>query len=641
MHPLRWLIVMSVLLSPGGALGQAPGDSISQTLTELGPQVQEYETHITTLANPMLEGRAPGGRGIEIAAEYVEFHFRQLGLAPLFPSSELAAGGAEVLTPGASYRQTLPNLGRELGPDSAQRVRIEMGADGRALTCGTDFVTLGYTGSGRARGGVTFVGYSIEDGRDGYTSYPGEGDLRGRIALMLRYEPMTEEGLSRWAAQGWSVQASLERKIGAAIARGAEAVILVNAPGADDPRARRLIDPDARPADRTFEKPVVMLSIEAADALVRAGDPQGRSLAELRALADGGAAPIDLEGATVEIETSVTTIRSDNIGAALPGRGALADKWIIIGGHYDHVGWGGANSAEPGSGRRVHPGADDNASGTAGVLLAASILRDAYEQTPEDTDLRSIAFVAFTAEEIGLVGSEYFVAHPPMPLDSMSLMFNMDMIGRLRNGEVEIEGTYATDGLDAWVTPYFEESGLTFARQQRVQNNSDHASFHQAGVPILCFFTGYHDEYHRPGDVAALINRAGAVQIVRLIAALALAHAQHTAEAPFVDTEGQRELAEQLQEAPPPALTISVGVSTSEVEGGLLLEDVEADSPAAAGGLRKGDILIEWNGQEVTDIAGWRTILEQHGPGDLVEIAVLRDGKRVTGYVILGRAGGG
>ena len=640
MHPLRWLIGGSVLLAAGSALGQAPGDSISAALVELGPQVQEYETHITTLANPMLEGRAPGGRGIEIAAEYVEFHFRQLGLAPLFPSVELTASGAEVMTPGASYRQTLPNLGREFGPDGAQLVRIGRGDAGRALKYGTDFVTLGYTGSGQARGGVTFVGYSIEDGSDGYTSYPRDVDLSGRIALVLRYEPVTEEGLSRWAAQGWSTHASLERKIGAALERGAEAVILVNAPGVDDPRGRRLIDPNRRPADTTFEKPVVMLSRQAADALVRAGDPQGRSLAELRALADEGAAPIDLEDATLEIETSVTMITSDNIGAALPGRGTLADKWIIIGGHYDHVGYGGSSPA-PGSNGLVHPGADDNASGTAGVLLAASILRDAYAGLPEETDLRSIAFVAFTAEEIGLVGSEYFVANPPMARESMSLMFNMDMIGRLRNGEVEIEGTYATEGLDAWVTPYFEESGLTFARLERVQNNSDHASFHRAGVPILCFFTGYHDEYHRPGDVAALINRAGAVQIVRLIAALALAHGQHPAEAPFVDTEGQRELAEQLQEAPPPALTISVGVSTSEVEGGLLLEDVEADSPAAAGGLRKGDILIEWNGQEVTDIAGWRTILEQHGPGDLVEIAVLRDGKRVTGYVILGRAGGG
>ncbi len=626
--------------SPAPAASLVAPGSIADTLEALGPDAQEFDTHITTLADPFFEGRAPGSRGNALAAEYVEFHFRQLGLTPLFPQSEIAADGAEVLTPRASYRQTLDDLGSAMGPPEEQRLVIEAGgAPARALRHGTDFVTLGYAGDGKARAGVTFVGYSIAHGQDGYTSYPEGTDLTGRIALVLRYEPMDDEGLSHWAARGWSVSASLAAKIGAALHYGAEGVILVNAPGADDPRADRLIDPGSHRADTTFDEPVVMMTIEQADALVRAGDPEGRSLLELRKLADEGMPPLALEGGTVELQTVVRTIASDNVGAALSGRGALADEWLIIGAHYDHVGYGAFGSLAS-EGGRVHPGADDNASGTAGLLLAARLLREAYDELPPDADARSIAFVAFTAEESGMIGSEHFVAHPPMPRDAMYLMFNMDMIGRLRDRELEIEGAATGEGLKDWARPYFDRSGLVIALAPRVLSNSDHASFYQADIPILCFFSGYHDQYHRPTDVAALINRRGAVQIVRLVVDLALGLAQREGALPFRKADGQREIiaADPLPDVPPaPKITISLGVTTSESDTGLRITDVEPDSPAAAGGLQEGDTLLRWNRQEVADLAAWQTLLVTHSPGDLVEVLVDRDGKQVTGYVILGR----
>jgi hypothetical protein len=666
-----WLVAVAALGRPGlgqeapAPVGEAP---IARALEAMGPDGREYDTHVVTLANPFFGGRAPGTRGNELAAEYIEFQFRALGLTPLFHERGVTPDGAEFVSPRGSYRQTVDGLGRTLGPASEQRLTVEVDGERRTLAHGADFVTLGYSGAGRARGEVVFAGYSIARGPERYTSFPEDEDLAGRIAMVLRFEPLDEHGDSRWAPRGWSVAASLAAKIGEAFRRGAEGVILVNAPGAGDPRAQRLIDPAAGAADTTFDKPVVMMSVEQADALVRAADAEGRSLAELRLLADEGGGPVALGGATVEVEASVSSVTSDNVGAVIAGRGTLAGAWIILGAHYDHVGDGASGSLSREAGRRTHPGADDNASGTASLLLAARLLREAYRRAPADADLRSIALVAFTAEEMGLLGSAHFVANSPIPREKMYLMVNMDMVGRLRDDALEIEGANTAEGLDEWVTPYFDSSGLNIACMPRVEPNSDHASFYHAEVPILCFFTGYHDQYHRPGDVAALINRGGAVRITRLVVDLAMGLAARAEPLVFTLAEGGRRLVgraapdaepeapeelvlvieaepgepEPAPEAPEeeigaPEFPVHLGVTARPTDDGLVFVEVDEGSPAAAGGLRAGDVLVRWNRRQAPDLESWWELLATHAPGDLVEIKVRRGEREVTGYVILGR----
>src|SRR5690606_21710812 len=190
------------------------------------------------------------------------------------------------------------------------------------------------------------------------------------------------------------------------------------------------------------------------------------------------------------------------------------------------------------------------------------LLRDAYRAAPKDADLRSVALVAFTAEEMGLLGSAWFVERPSMPVDAMYLMFNMDMVGRLRDEALEIEGANTAEGLEEWVAPYFDASGFDIALMPRVEANSDHASFYQAEVPILCFFTGYHDQYHRPDDVAALINRGGAVRITKLVVDLAMGLAARPEPLEFTRAEGGRWL---VGRAAPDAQAEAEGETPDEV----------------------------------------------------------------------------
>ncbi|MGI9015095.1 MAG: M28 family peptidase [Phycisphaerales bacterium] len=206
---------------------------------------------------------------------------------------------------------------------------------------------------------------------------------------------------------------------------------------------------------------------------------------------------------------------TDNVGGVLRGRGQLADQWIIIGGHYDHVGYGrpGRRAADS----PVHPGADDNASGTAGVLILAEKFAKAYEDAGDDANLRSILFMAFSAEEMGLLGSRHYVRNSTLNAEDIHLMINLDMIGRLRGDTLMVQGVETARGLLDRIHPHLQESELTIYADPTGQGPSDHASFYGGGIPVLFFFTGTHDVYHRPGDFGYTVNPHGAARILKLV----------------------------------------------------------------------------------------------------------------------------
>ncbi|MCH7792213.1 MAG: M28 family peptidase [Planctomycetes bacterium] len=636
---------------PGGLAWGQPAETLSPERTA---DIRLYDQHVTTLANPFFEGRAPGTRGNRLAAEYIAFNFRRLGLEPAFPSEIEAADGSTVITPKASYRQTLTQ-GSEL---RATRRSVGMTTDAGVTVAFTPFAqatVLEYSGSGTVSGPLVFVGYSIVEGADGYSSY-GEGDdLTGKVALVLRFEPLNQDGHSRWTERSWTPAASLSRKLSAAERLGAVAVILVNPPGADDPRVGELMDIEAGTSglEGLLNIPAVMLSAESADRMVRAGDFQGRSLAELGALADEGSGVIDMPGVRVDLDVRVerVPIETDNVGGVLAGRGSLADEYVIVGAHYDHLGYGEFGSRAVGGRGEVHPGADDNASGTAGVLLAAARLVHAYESLPETAQARSILFLAFTAEESGLNGSRYFVRHMPFESDAVFAMVNMDMIGRLRDGRLELEGLDTGDRMAEIVGPFVDAVDLTI-ETKKPTSNSDHASFRARKIPILNFHTGLHAEYHTPDDVAALINRRGAVRVVELVTDAVMALALDPGEMAFTRPGREVAQADDEQVSPDdavpavPALAASFGVAVGASEAdkaegddpeepGMLFTRVDADSPAELAGVRAGDRLIRWSGAEIKDAQDWYDAIGGNNPGDLVELYITRDGTQLRLHAIL------
>jgi aminopeptidase YwaD len=714
---VRGLLAASIVWGMGSGVAGAGGlavqgvspdldEALPSLLQSLSADEQRYVQHVVTLSNPWMEGREPGDRGNELAAEYLEWWFRHLGLDPIFPVTEAAVDGTEVITPRAGYRQGFTFGTRLRVDESVVRVMTPAGPygeskPGAALRAGVDYSVLGASGTGEAEGPVAFVGYAIASGPEGYATFRESDSLEGKIALMFRFEPLNDQGRSRWRERGFTSASGLATKLRAVMARKPLAVIVVNPPGVDDPRADRLESVRSgqgggartgSPGGPDGGVPVIQLSVAAADRLVRTS---GRTLAELRRLADEKTPEqpgvIDLATTRVSIRTRLSRnpVWTENVAALLPGRGSLADQYVVIGGHYDHIGYGYFGSRGQNPQGVIHAGADDNASGTAGVLLAAEQLVRRYAALPAEAEARSIIFIGFTAEESGLNGARHFVRNAPVSASAITAMLNMDMIGRVRDQRLQIAGVGTARGFADLLRPVVEASGLNARLLPGGRGPSDHAVFYGESIPVLHFFSGLHDEYHAPGDVYTTINYTGAVRVVNLVSEVAMAIVQRpepleftTASGPSADLtqpprapapapapapRGERPARPSVPApAPAPALpgrvqeggspgspgpsgdaAPSAGPSGVRVRFGIAPDNYADDQPgvlvgsvfpgtsAAEAGLQKGDRLMRWNSKPLLSVEDWMPLLASANPGDEVEITYVRDGQTRTVKVTL------
>ncbi|MFM7808959.1 MAG: hypothetical protein ACKPEA_13695, partial [Planctomycetota bacterium] len=264
----------------GDANDPAQAD-LSKSLDALGPVSIEWYQHVQTLSNPFFEGRAPGTRGNELAGEYVQHWMKQVGLQPAF--KEKTADGKE----SPSWFQPF-----ELQGGSPQVDRAVCAAAGKPLVCGTDFQVIGSSGSGAVSGPVAFAGYAIEKGRDDYTSFGAKEDLSGKVVVFLRYEPLDKDGHSKWSDRRFSGAASMRNKLDALADRKPAALVMVNPPECKD-GATGLEATESSVFGPSYDFPIVQLSQEAADALLRKADAKGRGLMDFRRLADDGAIKVE------------------------------------------------------------------------------------------------------------------------------------------------------------------------------------------------------------------------------------------------------------------------------------------------------------------------------------------------------------
>lgn len=608
---------------------------LRSVLEDLGPVAKEWYQHVQTLANPFFEGRVPESRGGELAAEYIEFYLRKYGLEPGFPAGQAEEYGGGATADAAnwiSHRQpfTFNYRGQRL---RSRVIDAVVAVAGEMLEEDEDFAVLGISGSAQVTAPITFVGYAIEAGPDGYTSFDDDADLSGRIALVLRYEPATEGGQSRWGGRSFSEHAAIASKIRTLRDRGAAGIILVNPP--DVRGSSTSLERIGRSSrfGPTLNIPAVQFSQEAADELLRRIDPDKRGLLEWRRLADRGdvktvnfpdTVRVTL-GAELERSGARTDVEARNVGGVLRGRGELANEWIVIGAHFDHVGHGEFGTSPQYRGQ-LHPGADDNASGTAGLLILARTLGEHYANADADADLRSIVFVAFDAEESGLHGSRHFVNHSPIPHERIHAMINMDMIGRLRDGNISAMGVDTAEGLEDRLRLHFESSGMTVATMPGSSGRSDDVNFINAEIPAIHVFTGLHDDYHAPSDRAHTVNPAGARDVLRLIHHIALDLA--TMPEPLVFTEPRR-VATQDRGYGPVRLGIRPGMG-ADIEKGVPVDAVSPGTSAADGGIEGGDIIIGWDDMPIDDMRALFEALQKHEPGDVVAITVLRGDEEVV-----------
>ncbi|MEQ1567688.1 MAG: M28 family peptidase, partial [Myxococcota bacterium] len=532
---------------------------------------------------------------------------------------------------GVEYRQPFTAVtGVAQGPGNAL-------SDGSGvLVVGQDFGPLGFSTSGNFGGEVVFAGYGIVAPDLGYDDYAGV-DVRGKVVLAMRYEPGEDDPDSPFDGKRPSRYSDLRDKAMRARNAGAAALIFVAPARGDDDQDKVPPLVSGGPTSRAG-LPVLQVTRKVADRWLRRA---GKTLGEMQAQIDAKTHPasIPLPGLSVSGTADVTQTEAQawNVVAQLPGAGELADQVVVLGAHYDHLGHGGDGSMRPDS-TDIHNGADDNASGTAAMVCAMAALA---QNPPAGESRRSILGVAFTAEEIGLGGSQRYVEAPLVPLDHTAAMVNLDMVGRVRDNQIHALGTDSAPEWPALVTAAAVAEGLQVQTGGDGYGPSDHSSFYAAGIPVVHLFSGAHEQYHTPDDDAALLNVPGGSQVTRMVVDLASALA--TRPAPPTWTRSV---------AGPPSRGDSRGYGAylgtvpsfdqpRDASGGVKLADVKAGGPAERAGVRAGDVVIGLSGAEVETLPDLSFLLQDHKPGETVEVVVLRSGQQLSFKATLGKRGEG
>jgi hypothetical protein len=565
-----------------------------------------YLDDIKTLTAPQMEGRGDGTKGLIRAEHLLEKRYRSLGLEP--------AGTRGYLQPFTVI------TGAQL--KGKNEFHVVVGGQKHALKVKQDFVPYSFSSSGSAHAPLAFVGYGVTADEFHYDDYAGL-DVKDKIVIAFRYEPPSFA--EKNGKQGMTRHAQLITKAINARNHGAKALVMVNGKlgdGEEDLLTR--FGSVSGPTDVGIVFAQVKNAV--ADEWLKA---EGKSLAGLQEQMNSSSKPASFELAknegaslTVNIKTNRATV--NNVLAYLPGK---TDEYVIIGAHYDHLGRGNFDSLAPSQIGQIHPGADDNGSGTAGVLELARLL------APQKGQLRrGILFMSFAGEELGLLGSAEWVKEPTRPLDKAVAMLNMDMIGRIRDQKIYIGGVGTGSTLKADVDKAAENSGFKIEYSQGGYSSSDHTSFVSKKIPVLFFFSGLHSDYHKPSDTWDKINPDSAARLLDVVGTTA----EELANA------GDRPIFQVVAEEKPPGGG-GAGYGPyfgsipdfGQVENGVRFSDVKPASPAAKAGLKAGDVLVEFGGKPIKNLYDFTDALRSSKIGEVVQVKVLRDGQPVTASVKL------
>ncbi|HVP15507.1 MAG TPA: M28 family peptidase, partial [Terriglobales bacterium] len=556
------------------------------------------------------EGRGVGTAGLEQAADLVEQEMRRLGLSP---------GGDD----GGWDQRFEVTTGAEV----AQPTAIVL--DGARHEAGPEFEPLGFSTNGSLTAPVVFAGYGINAPEYGYDDYAGL-DVRDRIVLALTNEPGELDSTSRFEGTVNTPHAEWRTKAIAAREHGALGLLLVNGPRwhAGEPVRKPRSDGQGYMTSGLLAG---WLDDSLGEALVRHA---GVSLLAAQLAIDTAAAPHGFaipDSVTLTVNLARTRARIRNVVGRLPGRDS--SRVLVIGAHYDHLGYGGETSLDPNE-RVPHLGADDNASGTAALLGTARLLREraARGWRPE----HDVFFAAFTGEEMGVVGSSHFVDDPPRPLSSIEAMLNMDMVGRLRNDKLIVMGVGTAEELPAIVVDVNRARPDTFDIRTTSDGYgpSDQSSFYRRQIPVLMLFTGAHADYHKPSDTWDKIDERGLWRVTTFAAAL-VESLDARPRVRYLRAKADSSTGRVAGGAGHGAYLGTIPDYT-QTEGGVLLTGVREGSPAEKAGLTEGDVLVKFDDIRIDNIYDFTYALRSRKPGQSVRLTVKRKGTMVETSAVLG-----
>jgi hypothetical protein len=608
MRPSVWKNLPAVLVLAGSlglSLCRAAETAVPAPAAKPEAAAERLKRDVTYLASDECEGRGPTTRGINLAADYIAAEFKKAGLAP---------GGVE----GSWFQPfTIPAAILD-GPATltltgpkGQRLELKQGAQ---------FWPMGLGKGGNDTAPLVFAGYGITNDKAKYDDYAGL-DAADKIVVVLRGSPKpTNTDLGR----PLSSAAPFAAKLANAEKHRAAALLVVNdcetARSGDD-----LIDFNYTALDRRGG-PMPAFHLRR-DVLQTMLSSRGEDLDDLERTIDRDLAPQSraLTGwsAAFDLKMHRDKRTLKNVVGVLEGAGPLAKETIVVGAHYDHLGYGSFGSMARGRKMAIHHGADDNASGTTALMELARRFGAQRERQG-----RRLVFIAFSGEEMGLFGSEHYCKKPLFPLADTAAMFNLDMVGRLRPDEKTGKDKLLTEG-SGTAKPFLDlldrlarKHDFTMVNKPSGFGPSDHASFCDARVPVLFVWTGYHDDYHRPSDTADKINVAGMRRVVDLSEEAVGALTAMTPRPAYIELKRPR--SPGSGDGP----RLGIMPSYSDAGEGVLLGGV-SEGPASRAGLKKDDRIVEMAGKPVKDLEAYMEIMHGQKKGDTIEVVVLRNGKKV------------
>jgi Zn-dependent M28 family amino/carboxypeptidase len=614
------LAAMLALAQPSAA--QKPYDD---------PVLERIRKDIFFLASPECEGRGIETKGIEKAAEYIAAAFQKAGLKP-------------AMKDGSFFQPFDVKMGPEPAAPTAFTL-VDPDGGKKDLKLDAEFAVMGFTRTAKAKGDLVFAGFGISAPELKYDDYK-DLDVEGKVVIALRRTPRYgETGDKRFdttiGKDQDSKHASFNSKINLAVKNKAAALVVVNdttGAGADDalPKYTDFAGPFAS------KIPVFMMKRERFDALLKAAGQ--KSLKEVESGINESLTPnsFALKGwsADAVVTTKQKEVACKNVVGVLEGSGPLKDETVVIGAHYDHVGYGLWGSAGgPQAAGKIHYGADDNASGTTGLMELARRFGEAKNRQG-----RRLVFIAFSGEEHGLDGSQHYCKNPLFPLAKTAAMINLDMIGRTKPVPVDwmglfgekdrlvIYGTGTGTGFDELAEETAKKADFRLFKVAASAGNSDNASFYAKKVPVLFLFTGLHNEYHRPVDVPEKIDVPGLKRVADVAEMMANELAARVKSPKFAAVATAAPLDPSDPNSGAPRRGPSLGIQPSYAyEGkGVLLEGVRPGGPAEKAGIKEGDVILQVAGKPTDNLNAYMGVMAGVRPGATIDVVVERKGQKLT-----------
>ena len=557
----------------------------------------DLKESLTYLASDELEGRLPGSNGGKLAAEYVASKFELYGITP---------GGED------GYFQNFDVVTKTEAPVEANILR----AGDITGELGKDFAPLSYSDNATLTADVVFAGYGFAIDQDSlqWDDYGGT-NVKGKWALVLLNDPEIRDPNSLFIPYSGE-----KSKVVTAKEKGAGGILFVAGPKVS--RNDKLLSLEVDQTESNLGIPAFSISREFADKLLAKGGTTVEKLEEgLVSTMKPNSFSIDmeLEGTSNVVFHKTST---ENVIGVLEGSDKeLKSEYVVVGAHFDHLGWGGTEASREPDTLAIHYGADDNGSGTSGLLEIADKLAHAKLK-------RSVVLIAFGAEEIGTIGSKYFTNNPTVPKDKIVAMVNLDMVGRLKDTkEITVSGVGTSKEGEQLLKDILNEKerDLVLSVEYNGFGPSDHANFYVENIPVFFFNTGAHEDYHTSRDVVEKINFEGLQRVTEYAYDLS----EYLANAPNNLT---------FQEAGPKGkarntrkgkvkLGIMPNFGKSE-EDGLRVDGVTPNSAADRGNIKKGDVIVGIAGKEVHNIYEYMARMTNVRPGQTINVDIIRDGEK-------------